>query len=165
LGIVFGTDEFVLAAPHEVEQVIKKLTDAGRPDEVFQLEITYAAAQIYPEVLVIEDFEFFPVSLQQAKAISVKGEGLQSFGFAPGQLNDALTHFVSRIVGVGQCQNFIGTGVPFANQCRNTFCKNCCLACSRTGNHQHRTTHVRDRLGLLLIGDKGKCGRRILGRH
>ncbi len=48
LRVLFGPHELVMTAPHEVEQVIEKLADFGRSDEVVQVQLRKALAQINP---------------------------------------------------------------------------------------------------------------------
>ena len=52
--IFLRADQFVVAAPHELEQIIEKLADVGGADEIVQVQFANALAQINPEILVVE---------------------------------------------------------------------------------------------------------------
>ncbi len=55
LFVFFRTDEFVMTMPKEGKQVVKKLAEPGGADKVVQVQFANAAAEINPEVLIVED--------------------------------------------------------------------------------------------------------------
>ena len=62
-----------------------------------------------------------------------------------------LAHFLGRILGVGDSENFVGPGVAFADQVGDALGKNCGLARARAGDDQHWAVDVFDRFALALV--------------
>ena len=59
LGVFFGRDQFVVAAADKLQQVVQELGDIGGADVVFEMQFADAAAQVDPEILVVENAEVF----------------------------------------------------------------------------------------------------------
>ena len=57
--VPFRSYELVVAAADKFEEVVEKLADVGGTDEVLKTQFTNAAAQVNPEILVVEDTEIF----------------------------------------------------------------------------------------------------------
>ncbi len=65
VGILFGRDQFVVTAADEIQQVVQELGDVGGANVMFEPQVANAAAQVDPEILVVEDAEIFVNALQQ----------------------------------------------------------------------------------------------------
>jgi len=97
-SVLFGTNKFVLAATHEVEQVIEKLTHLGSPDEIVQVQLANTFSEINPEIFFIENSELLATTSQQGIAVGVKGSDLPTRKFISSKLRmDAFAHFSGRV--------------------------------------------------------------------
>jgi len=67
--IFLRADQFVVAVPHELEQVFEELAHRGGPDEVFQIQLAQAPAQVNPKVLIVDHPELPAVVPEKVVAI------------------------------------------------------------------------------------------------
>ncbi len=112
LGVLFGRDQFVVTAADEIQQVVQELGNIGGADVVLETQFANAATEVDPEILVVEDSEILVHALQQVEAIVVESGGVHIP--TANQLGDAITHLPGGIDGVGQREDFVRLGVPFA---------------------------------------------------
>jgi hypothetical protein len=83
-AVVGGSYQFVLAAFKEHQQVVQKLGRVGGLNELAKVEFSHAAAEKNPQVRTVKHFEAAPMTVKQAKAITVEGSGLQASGILAG---------------------------------------------------------------------------------
>src|SRR6266404_6613158 len=76
--IIRRADQFVLAPPHELEQVVEELADVGSAHEVLETQIADPAAQEHPEILFVEHTETSAAAVEQSVAPRMEGAGLQA---------------------------------------------------------------------------------------
>lgn len=140
---------------HELEQVFKELAHAGGTNEILEVQFAKTPAQVDPKVLIVDHFELPAVLPQKVVAIFVEGRDAQAGQVGPAQLLlHPLTHLLGGILGVGNSQNFVGTGMAFANQASDALGQDRGLSGSRTGDHQHRSVNMLDGRALVLVGLK-----------
>src|ERR1035441_5375122 len=114
LGILFRRDQFVVAAADKLQQVVQELGDIGGADVVLKAQFANAAAQIDPEIFIVEDTEILVDTLQHVEAGVVEGGGVHFP--AANQLAHAVAHLLGGIDGVGQREDLVRLGVAFADQ-------------------------------------------------
>ena len=90
------------------------------------MQVANAAAQVDPEVFVVENAEIFVHTLQQCQAVIVKRGGLDDL--APEQSADAVAHFVCGIDRIGEGKDFVRMGVTFPDQLLDAVGENGSLA-------------------------------------
>src|ERR1019366_597992 len=76
--VLCRADQFVLAASHEIKQAIEKLADIRSTDKVFEAQIANTAAQVHPEVLVVDHAKTSAATLEKSVAPGMEGAGLQA---------------------------------------------------------------------------------------
>ena len=76
------------------------------------------AAQVNPQVFVVEDAEVLVPALEQFEAVVVEGGGMYPFTAAQ-QLAHALAHLDCGIPGVGEGKYLVGLSMTFADQTLN----------------------------------------------
>lgn len=79
--------------------------------------------------------------------------------------SDALTHFGSGVVRVGEGKNFVGASMVFANEAHDALDKDRGLAGTGAGDYQHGPVNVLDGLALPLVGLEGTHGWRGFRGH
>ena len=137
-----------MTVPEEGEQVVEKLAQPGGLHVIVQVQFADTAAQVNPEILLVEYAKLFAVADQENIAILMKGRELQSGEVGSTQfLFHPLPHFLGCILGVSDGQDFIGPGVPFTNQMGDAFGEDGGLSRTRAGDDQNWTVDVFDRLG------------------
>src|SRR5438046_4920345 len=67
--ILLGTHEFVMTPAHEVEQIVQKLAEVGGTDEIMQPKLADAAAQVNPQILIVQNAEIFPAADEKVVAV------------------------------------------------------------------------------------------------
>ena len=67
----------------------------------------------------------------------------------------AQEHLFGSIFGIGESEDFIGTGVPLTDQARNPADKDRRFSGASTCNHQHWTRDMLDGFLLLWVRLKG----------
>ena len=72
IGISLRSHKLVMATPHEVEEVIQKLAEVYGTDEIVQPQLSNLAAQVNPNIFVIQDAEFLPIANKKIVAVRVK---------------------------------------------------------------------------------------------
>ena len=162
LLIVFGRDQFVVAAGNEFEEIAQELADVSGANEVLQVKIANATAQVDPEVLLIKNTKIFAAALQQVQAVIVEGGGVN--GFAGEQGAHAISHFSRRITGVGKRQDFVRLRMTFSDEVFDAMRQDGGLAGARSCDYQHGAMDMLDGLALTLVGNE-RTGTRLLGRH
>ena len=164
LGVFFRRDQFIVTAADEIQQVVQELGNIGGADVMFQAQFADAAAQVDPEILVVEDAEIFVDALKQVKAVVVEGGGIHLF--AAEKFADAVAHFVGRISRVSKGEDLVGVGVALAHQTLDAVSENRSLACAGARNHEHGSVDVLDGFALALVGNKGRrAANRFRRRH
>ena len=82
----------------------------------------------------------------------MKGRDAQAGQVGPAQfMLHPLPHFLGRIPGVGDGENFVRPGVPFAHQVGDALGEDGGLARARAGNDQHRPVDVFDGFALAFV--------------
>src|SRR5208282_5915526 len=105
--VLCRADQVVLATTHEIEQAIEELPDVGSAHKVFEAQIANTAAQVHPEILVVEHAKTSAATLQQSVAPSMKCAGLQAVDDGSLQFpSHAGQHLRGGIVGIGERNNF-----------------------------------------------------------
>ena len=93
-----------------------------------------------------------PLWIEQIVAILVKSREAQAGEVGPAQLVlHPLPHFLGRILGVSDGQDFVGPGVSFADQVGDAPGEDGGLPRARAGDDQHRPVDVLDRFALALV--------------
>lgn len=152
LLIFLGSYEFILAPAHEVEQVIKELRDFCRSHEILELQFPNAAAEIDPQIFVVDYFEVLSMPNEQIVAVRVKGLELQSRDvIAPELSSNALAHFVGRIFRVGEREDLIRTHLLVPNKVRDAADQDSRLPRSCSRHHQHGAADMLNRCTLPIV--------------
>jgi hypothetical protein len=146
------SDQFVVAVPEEGKQIIEKFAETGGAYVIVQVQLTNPAAEINPQVLIIEHAELPVILDQQFVAVLVKSGDAEAGQTGPTQLLlHPLPHFLCGIFGIGYSENFIGPGVSFPDQMGDAPGKNCGFASTRSGDDKDRAVDVFDGFALALI--------------
>ena len=150
--VFLGADQFVMTMPHELEQVFQELAHAGGANEVFQIQLAKAPAQVDPEILIVEHAELSAIFPKKVVAVFVKGCDAQSGQIGSAQLLlHSVAHLLSRVLGVSDGENFVGPGMAFANQTSDALGENSGLSRACASDHQHGPVDVFDRFALALV--------------
>ena len=158
-GVPLRADQFVVAAPHEIQQVVEKLADIRRPHKVIQAQFANAFAEVDPEVLVVKHSELLAAAGQQFVAIGVKGSNLQTGGVRPAEFGfNPLPHLPGRIFGVSDGEDLVGANPGIANQAGNASDEDGGFARARPCDHQHGPVDMLDSLALAVIEFECGCG-------
>lgn len=112
--VPFRSDKLVMTAAHEFEQIVEKLADVGGTDEMLETKFANATSQVNPEIFLIQNAEVFVNPLEEIEAIVMECPGLDDSSAK--QFPDTLAHLVGRVNGVGESENLVRVGVPFANE-------------------------------------------------
>jgi hypothetical protein len=151
--ILFGTDQFVMTVPHELEQVFQKFAHAGGTDEILEVQFAETPAQVDPEVLVVEHFKLTAVFPEEVVAILVKSRDTKAGDIISKQFFlYPLPHLLCRILGIGDGENFIGMGVAPADQVGNALGEDGGLPRARAGDDHHGAMDMFDSFALTLVG-------------
>ena len=65
-----------MAAADEIQQVGQELADIGGPNEIFEVKLADPAAQVNPQILVIENAELLVAALKHIETVVVEGGGM-----------------------------------------------------------------------------------------
>ena len=131
---------------------------------MLKMKIAHAAAEVDPEIFLVENAEILVNALEQAQTVIVERRRLHFF--ATQQLAHPLLHLLGGVDGVGESQNLVGLGMTLADQAFNAVGENGSLAGARAGDDQHGATHVFDSLALAIVGSEGSgTGVRLRRRH
>src|SRR6266478_5981993 len=153
-AILPRADQFVLAPPHELEQIVEELADVGSTHEVLQTQIADTASQEHPEILLVEHTETSAAAVEQSVAPRMEGAGLQAVDGGTLQfLSHASLHLRRGVIGIGERQNFVRASVPFADEASHALREHGGLPRAGSGDHQHRTMNVSNGLLLAFIGE------------
>src|SRR5258706_14544620 len=95
LGILFGRDQFIVAAAHELQQIVQKLGNIGGANVMFETQLAHAAAEVYPQILVVEHAKIFVDALEHVEAVIMEGSGVH-FSSAK-QLAHTVAHLAGRV--------------------------------------------------------------------
>jgi len=121
---------------------------------VFEAQIANTAAQVHPEILVVEHAKTSAAALEQSVAPCMEGAGLQTVDAGPLQFPSyAGQHLRGGIVGIGERNNFVRAGVTFADEVGHALREDSGLPGAGAGDHQHRAMKVSDGLLLAFIGN------------
>ena len=139
------SDQLVVTVPDELKQVFQELPDAGGANEVAQVQFAEPAAQVNPEILIVENAKFPAILAQQFVAVLMKGRDSHAGQIRPTQLFlHPLPHLLRRIFRIGNGKDFVGPGMALTNQVSNALGKNSGLSSTRAGNDQHGPMDVFD---------------------
>src|ERR1051326_5677740 len=120
------------------------------------MQFADVAAEKYPELFIVQNFEVTLFSNQQVVAKGVKGFDLQSFRVCFAEFGlDALPHFVGGIDGVGDGKNLVGTSISLFDQSSNAAREDGRFAGTGAGDDQHGPKPMLD--GVLLVRIRYKC--------
>ena len=117
LRVFLGRDQFVVTAAHKVQQVVQELRHICSADVVYEMQIPEAAAQVDPEIFVVQDSEIFVHALEQVEAVIVEGGCIHHF--AAQQLAHPVAHFFGSVIRVGESEDLVGLSIALANQTLN----------------------------------------------
>ena len=164
LRVLLGGDQFVVAAAHEIQQVVQELGNISRANVVFEVQFADAAAQVNPQILVVEDTEIFVDALEHVETIVVEGGGVHLL--AAQQFAKAVAHFIGCISRIGEGQDLVGVSVSLADQALNALSQDGSLASASARDHQHGSMDVLDGFALAIVGSKRSgTGVRLRRRH
>ena len=141
--------QFIVTSAHKLQQVVQKLADIRGADVMLQMKLAHAAAQIDPEILVIEDAEIPVHTFQQVKAVIVESSCV--YLVAAHQFSQSLAHFRGRIDGISERQNFVRLGVAFADEAFNAVREDGSLTRTSASHYQHGAIHMFDGLPLAVV--------------
>ena len=159
-------DQFILAAAHEIEKIVKELADVGRADEIFQAQFADSPPQVHPQILVIEHLERPSAPLQKRIAPGMKRARLQTFDVCALEFRaHPSLHFRGRIVGVGERQNLIGPRVAPPYQVRDALNQDGSFARPRARENHHRPMNMLNGFPLTFVGNNLLRGGNDGGTH
>jgi hypothetical protein len=119
---------------------------------VLEVQLTDAAAKINPEILIVYHTKLFAALLKKHIAIFVKSRDAEASHAGAAQLVlNPLPHFLGRIFGVGNGQDFIRPRVPFADETGNAPGENGGFSGAGAGDDQQRPVDVFDSFALALV--------------
>src|SRR5437868_506146 len=78
VSVFLRSDQLVMAAAHEVEQVFQELSHIGRAHKISQAQLADALTQENPQVLVVQDAKVLAGTNEQIVAVGVDSAGLQT---------------------------------------------------------------------------------------
>ncbi len=85
-------------------------------------------------------------------AVLVKSRDAQAGHVGPAQLFlHPLAHFLRCVLGISDGEDFVGPGMPFADQVSDAPGENGSLARARAGDDQHWAVDMFDRFALALV--------------
>ena len=157
--IFLGRNQFIVAAADEIQQIIQKLGNVGGPDIMLEMQLADTAAEVDPEVFLVENPEVFVLTLEQVQAIVVEGGGVDLFSAAQ-QVAQTLLHFEGSVVRIRESEDFVRLRVPFPDQVLNAMRQYRRFARSSAGHDQHWTVEMLNRFALTVVWSEGS-GTRI----
>ena len=151
-----------MAAAHEVQQVVQKLTHIGRADVVLQVKVADPSTEINPEIFFLKHAERAAGSRQQAVAVVVEGGRVDRRTAQQGA--DPVEHLSGGALCVGKGDDLVRPRMPVRNQRGYASNQDGRLARAGARNHDHRPANVLDGLLLLRVGNE-RIGRRFAATH
>ena len=163
-GVFSRSDQFIVAAIDKLQKVTEELADVGSANEIFEMQLTNAAPQVDPHVLLVENAETLVHSLEQPEAIVVKCRSVHALPAQ--QPAQAVPHLCRRIDGVGESQDFVRLRVPFADQALNAIGQDRSLAGACARDHEHRSVNMFNGFALAIVwSERSRTRTRLRKRH
>ena len=150
--VLFRRYHFVVTAAEEIEQVVEKLSNVGRPDVVLQAELTDSLAEIDPEIFLVEDTEILAGALEQMVTVIVECGGVN---LMTEERTHAISHFGSGSHGISERDDLVGLRTSFLHQAGNTMDENRRFAGTSAGDNQHRPVNMVNSFSLAIVRKKG----------
>ena len=149
LRVFFRRDQFIVTSAHKLQQVIQKLADIRGTNVMFEMKVANAAAQIDPEIFLVENAEVLVHTLQKIEAVVVKGGSVHLV--AAQQFAQPFPHFRGGVEGVGEGEDLVWLRMAFADKACNAIREDRSLSRAGARNYQHGTVHVFDGLALAVV--------------
>src|SRR5262249_8238934 len=131
-GILLRSNEFILAAPQKVQEIVEKLAHIGGAHKMLQMQLADSLAQLDPQILVSEQPERLAAANQDAVAVFMKGTDVQGAEIHSAELRlHPASHLLGAVLGISDSQDFIGLGVALANEASDSLGKHRGLAGTR----------------------------------